>query len=82
MDRLDRQSIFEIGDRMWDLPRLRTLLENVRDQDSEFQDLEVTQTIPQSRSLLFTARRVRDNLDEHSILLAIQDTPLLSLWVS
>jgi two-component system, chemotaxis family, CheB/CheR fusion protein len=73
-DRCDRQSIFEIGDRMWDLPSLRSLLENVLDRDREFQDLEVTVQLPShTRILSFTARRVRDDREEHSILLAIED---------
>jgi two-component system, chemotaxis family, CheB/CheR fusion protein len=74
-DRTDGQSIFEIGDRMWDLPSLRSLLENVLDRDTEFQDFEVTEqlTSESTRILLFNARRVKDDREEHSILLAIED---------
>lgn len=71
----EQQSIFEVGNRMWDLPNLRLLLENILDRDTEFQDFEVTQTISSQSAqiFLFNARKIRDDLHEHSILLAIED---------
>jgi two-component system, chemotaxis family, CheB/CheR fusion protein len=73
--RTDRQSIFEVENGVWDLPSLRSLLENVLDRDTEFQDFEVTQ-IRSSQStqiLLFNARKIKDDREEQSILLAIED---------
>ncbi len=72
---IERQSMFEMGNGAWDLPSLRSLLENVLDRDTELQDFEVTQTLsPQStRILLFNARKIRDDREEQSILLAIED---------
>jgi two-component system, chemotaxis family, CheB/CheR fusion protein len=71
----EQQSIFEVGDRLWDLPNLRSLLANILDRDTEFQDFEVTQsfTSQTDRVLLFNARKIRSDLDQQSILLAIED---------
>jgi two-component system, chemotaxis family, CheB/CheR fusion protein len=70
----EQQSIFELKNRLWDLPDLRSLLENLLARDTDFQDLEVTQLDPESpQILLFNARKIRDELHEHSILLAIED---------
>ena len=71
----EQQSIFEVDDRVWDLPALRDLLANAIDRDTEFQDFEVTQSQASqpARVLLFNARKIRDDLHEQSILLAISD---------
>ncbi len=70
----EQQSIFEIANQLWDLPDLRSLLENLLACDTEFQDFEVTPLNSGSdRVLLFNARKVKDELREHSILLAIED---------
>jgi two-component system, chemotaxis family, CheB/CheR fusion protein len=41
----ERQSIFELGDRVWDLPSLRSLLATVISAHIEFQDFEIVQTL-------------------------------------
>jgi two-component system, chemotaxis family, CheB/CheR fusion protein len=71
----EQKSIFELGDREWDLPSLRSLLANVRDRDTDVQDFELTQTLPSQsqRILLLNARKIRDDRQEHSILLSIED---------
>lgn len=70
----EQQSIFEVKNRLWDLPDLRSLLENLLACDTEFQGFEVTPLNSESdRVLLFNARKVKDELREHSILLAIED---------
>jgi two-component system, chemotaxis family, CheB/CheR fusion protein len=71
----EQQSIFEVGNRLWDLPNLRSLLENILDRDTEFQDFEVTQSLTSQTAqvLLFNARKIRSDLHEQSILLAIED---------
>jgi two-component system, chemotaxis family, CheB/CheR fusion protein len=71
----EQQSIFEIRNQAWDLPDLRSLLETLLVENNDFQDFETIETIdPHSpRILLFNARKLRDDLDEHSILLAIED---------
>jgi two-component system, chemotaxis family, CheB/CheR fusion protein len=71
----EQKSIFELGDREWDLPSLRSLLSNVRDRDTDVQDFELTQILPaqSQRILLLNARQIRDDLQEQSILLSIED---------
>ncbi len=71
----EQQSIFEVDDRVWDLPALRDLLANILDRDTECQDFEVaySRTSQPARVLLFNARKLRDDLHEQSILLAISD---------
>ncbi|AFY94531.1 chemotaxis protein CheB [Chamaesiphon minutus] len=74
-DRTERQSIFELEDRVWDIPSLRSLLETAIDRDTEFQDFEVIHTRPAEspRILLLNARKIRDDRQEDSILLAIEE---------
>jgi two-component system, chemotaxis family, CheB/CheR fusion protein len=71
----EQQSIFELGDREWDLPSLRSRLETVISEQTEFQDFEVVQTMPPqtSRILSIDARQIRDDLQQQTILLAIED---------
>lgn len=72
---VEQQSIFEVDDGAWDLPNLRSLLETILTSDTEFQDFEIAQIrgTASSRSLLLNARQIREDLDTHSILLAIED---------
>jgi two-component system, chemotaxis family, CheB/CheR fusion protein len=71
----EQQSIFELGDREWDIPGLRSRLETVISEQNEFQDFEVVQTMPPqtSRILSIDARQIRDDLQQQTILLAIED---------
>ncbi|MGH9339516.1 MAG: chemotaxis protein CheB [Acidobacteriota bacterium] len=64
--------IYELGERQWDIPRLRTLLEEIIPQNSLFNDFEVEHEFDNIgwRHMLLNARR----LDHESmILLAIED---------
>jgi two-component sensor histidine kinase/PAS domain-containing protein len=64
--------IYELGNRQWDIPKLRTLLEEILPQRKSFDDLEVEhdfETIGR-RTMLLNARRL-DHLD--LIVLAIED---------
>jgi two-component system, chemotaxis family, CheB/CheR fusion protein len=71
----EQQSIFELGNGMWDLPSLRSLLETILASNTEFQDFEVIQIRADSseRMLLLNARKIVDDRQEPSILLAIED---------
>jgi two-component system, chemotaxis family, CheB/CheR fusion protein len=74
-DRTERQSIFELEQGVWDLPSLRSLLEAVIERDTDVQDFEIAQTLPSQspRILLLNVRQLRDDRQEHSILLSIED---------
>jgi two-component system CheB/CheR fusion protein len=69
--------IYELGDRQWDIPRLRTLLEELLPQNSHFEDFEVEHDFPGigRRTMLLNAHRVVQLEGEasHLILLAIED---------
>lgn len=75
---LDTQNrrIYEIGDRQWDIPELRVLLETILVKNDEFSDFEVERDFPVIgyRTMLLNARRISRgaNLTE-LILLAIED---------
>src|SRR5439155_10294870 len=68
--------VYELGNRQWDIPRLRTLLEEVLPQNHSFQDYDVEHDFPTigRRIMLLNARRFVsvDSLPE-LILLAIED---------
>src|SRR6185295_17953848 len=68
--------VYDLGDRQWDIPRLRELLEGVLPQDHAFQDFAVEHDFPNlgRKALLFNGRRVlRPGNHSELILLAIED---------
>ena len=68
--------IYELGDRQWDIPALRTLLELVLARDEAFDDYRVEHDFPRigRRSLLLNARRVAHAGGEaRLVLLAIEE---------
>jgi PAS domain S-box-containing protein len=72
----ENRYVYELGNRQWDIPRLRTLLEEVLPQNHAFHDFEVEHDFPKigRRTMLLNARRVRGPTDPRElILLAIED---------
>jgi PAS domain S-box-containing protein len=70
------QLIFDLGDRQWNTPRLRELLESILTRNTSFDDYEVEHDFPVigKRSMLLYARQIESvRSKERSILLAIQD---------
>ncbi len=70
------RSLFELGDRQWDIPRLRDLLETVLPENTIFEDVEVVHEFPGIgvRKMLLNGRRVLSDLGEpRFILLAMED---------
>ncbi|TML18481.1 MAG: PAS domain S-box protein [Actinobacteria bacterium] len=68
--------VYELGNRQWDIPRLRTLLEEVLPQNHSFQDYDVEHDFPTigRRIMLLNARRfVSVDSRPELILLAIED---------
>jgi len=68
--------IYDLGNKQWDIPELRTLLEKVLPEKSVFNDFEVTHTFSHigERVMLLNAREViNKNSAEKLILLSIQD---------
>ena len=75
-DETEGRSLFDLGNRQWDIPRLRELLEEILPRDSHFNDFEVDHEFEGigRRSMVLNARRLppvggRPGL----ILLAIED---------
>jgi PAS domain S-box-containing protein len=70
------RSIYDLGDRQWDIPRLRQLLEDIVPRDSVFNDFEVRHEFPGLglRAMLLNARRL-DNPEggPERILLGVED---------
>lgn len=68
--------IYELGDRQWDIPQLRTLLEDILPNNVSFENYEVEHEFSSlgRRIMLLNARRIT-NGEENSrkILLAIED---------
>ena len=68
--------IYEIGNRQWDIPRLREFLEEIIPKNASFDDFEVKhdfETIGR-KIMLLNARRLHADQDEmQMILLAIED---------
>lgn len=68
--------IYDLGDRQWDIPRLRLLLENILPRNTHFDDFEVEHDFPSigHKIMMLNARRIyREEIGRRMILLAIED---------
>lgn len=72
----ENQLIFELGNRQWAIPKLRTLLEEIIPENTEFHDFQVEHDFPEIgyKQLLVNARRIDQEGDRAQlILLAIEE---------
>jgi len=72
----EKKLIYEIGNRQWDIPKLRKLLENILPEHTQFNDYEVDRSFPTvgHKTILLNARRVvAVSGQEPMILLAMED---------
>ena len=70
------QLIYDLGNKQWDIPKLRELLETILPQQTTFDDYEVEHdfTTIGKRTMLLNARQIVQRLGkERIILLAIED---------
>jgi two-component system, chemotaxis family, CheB/CheR fusion protein len=69
------QLVFELGNRQWDIPKLRELLGNISGQNTRVDDFEVQHDFPNlgPRTMLLNARRMEPQLGGYMIFLAIED---------
>ncbi len=68
--------IYELGNKQWDIPRLRKLLNEILPKKNAFQDFEVTHNFPSigQKIMLLNARRlIQEESKKSMILLAIED---------
>ncbi|HEX8212335.1 MAG TPA: response regulator [Longimicrobium sp.] len=67
--------IYELGNGQWDIPALRTLLEEVMSTGSVFNDFELEHTFPVigQRVMVLNARKLRPGSHADRLVLAIED---------
>lgn len=68
--------IYDLGNKQWNIPKLRKLLDDILKQKTTFTDFEVTHIFPSlgERSILLNAKELtREETEEKLILLAIED---------
>ncbi len=68
--------VYDIGNRQWDIPELRELLEEILPKDTSFEDFEVEHEFPTigKRKMILNGRRILQKAKEtQQILLAIED---------
>ncbi len=67
--------IYELGNGQWNIPELRTLLEDIIPKNSVFDDFELEHTFPTigRRFMLLNARRLRAGQHDELIVLATED---------
>ncbi len=75
----ENRPLYDLGDRQWDLLRLRELLEEILPTDSRFEDFLVDEEFPRigRKRLVLNARRIeRRNESTPLILLAMEEAKL------
>ena len=68
--------IYDLGNRQWDIPKLRVLFEDILPNDTVFNGYEVEHDFPGigRKIILLNARQIfRENIGSHIILLAMED---------
>jgi two-component system CheB/CheR fusion protein len=77
LDQTEGRLVYDLGNRQWDIPKLRELLEQVLPTDDRFDDFEVVHEFPEigRRRMLLNARRIVQEGDEGPdlILLVFED---------
>jgi signal transduction histidine kinase/CheY-like chemotaxis protein len=71
----ENQLIYELGNGQWDIPALRTLLEDVIPTSSVFNDFELSHTFPSigHRVMLLNGRKLRAGSHSAIIVVAMED---------
>jgi two-component system CheB/CheR fusion protein len=75
-DDTEKRLIYDLGNRQWNIPKLRELLENILPTHSTFRDFEVTHEFEQvgRKVMLLNASEIfNPNAQARTILLAIED---------
>jgi len=75
-DETENRLLYDMGDRQWDIPKLRELLEKILPKNTAFNDFQMEHDFPTigRRIMLLNARRIyREGNKTRTILLAIED---------
>jgi signal transduction histidine kinase/CheY-like chemotaxis protein len=75
LDETEDRLIYELGNGQWDIPALRTLLEDVIPASSVFNDFELEHTFPiiGRRVMLLNGRKLRPGSHTELLVLAMED---------
>src|SRR5450756_2613088 len=67
--------LFDLGNRQWNIPKLRELLEEVLQEKTSIEDFEVEHDFPAigQKTMLLNARRIRSKTGATHMILAIED---------
>ncbi len=67
--------VYELGGGHWNIPRLRTLLEEIIPSNNSFEDFEVEHDFPKigHRTLMVNARRLKNDVLGELILMVVED---------
>ncbi|RAI74536.1 hypothetical protein HMF3257_10145 [Spirosoma telluris] len=69
----ERRLIYELGNRQWDIPELRSMLTDIVTSDAQFQGFELTYTSPETGEKILSINARRVVRQQASILVAIED---------
>ena len=71
----ERRLVYELGNGQWDIPALRTLLEDIVPMSSVFNDFELAHDFPVigQRVMLLNARKMRQRNHAELLVLAMED---------
>jgi len=74
-DETENQLVYELGNGQWDIPDLRTLLEDIVPMSSVFNDFQLEHDFPGigRRVMLLNARKVRPGSHAELLVLAMED---------
>src|ERR1700719_565542 len=74
-DETEGRLIYELGNGQWDIPDLRTLLEDIAPKSSVFDDFELEHTFPAigRRVMLLNARKLQAGQHGELLVLAMED---------
>jgi signal transduction histidine kinase/CheY-like chemotaxis protein len=74
-DETENRLIYELGNGQWDIPALRTLLEDIVPMSSVFSDFELAHDFPfiGRRTMLLNARKLRQGSHRELLVLAMED---------
>jgi signal transduction histidine kinase/DNA-binding response OmpR family regulator len=75
LDETENRLIYELGNGQWDIPALRTLLEDIIPKSSVFSDFELEHTFPVigRRVMLLNARQLKAGNHGELLVLAMED---------
>ena len=75
VDETEGQLVYELGNGQWDIPALRTLLEDIVPMSSVFNDFELEHDFPTlgRRVMLLNARKLRQRNHAELLVLAMED---------